>query len=142
MILALPLIRLLVPVWPVAVEERLDEQGRPLLSLIERQRGDSEPRAEPLSAAVLDLSRGGRMIGYVVGLRDAAGASQRPPDAVLWWPGLELPDCSLGVTVERSLDWRPCGLVLRVHHPNRMTTLERLQVALDRLALPRRQTEI
>lgn len=139
--LTVPLVRLLVPVWPPPVEERLDEQGRPILSLVEARRDEPEPRSRPLSAAVLDRVEGGSTIGYVVGLRDPDGETRPPPNAPLWWPMIELAECSLGITVERTLDWQPCDTVLRVHHPNRMSTFDRLQVAVDRLNRMRHQTE-
>lgn len=138
LILALPMVRLVVPVWPQPVEERLDAEGRPVLSLVDSERPAAGSRARPVSAAVLDRVEGGYTIGYVVGLRDDAGASLAPPAAALWWPELELADCTLGITVERALDWQACGAFLRIHHPNRMTTLARLKVALDRLRVPPR----
>lgn len=136
LILVLPMVRLVVPVWPHPVEERLNAEGRPVLSLVDSTRSSAGPRSRPVSAAVFDRVEGGYTIGYVVGLRDAAGAFLAPPAAPLWWPELELAECSLGVSVERVLDWQACDAFLRVHHPNRMTTLARLKLALDRLRVP------
>ena len=138
LILTLPMVRLLVPVWPDPVEERLDVDGRPVLSLVDSERPGSGPRALPVSAAVLDRVEGGHTIGYVVALRDAEGATRVPPSAPLWWPELELAECALGISVERTLDWQSCSAFLRIHHPNRMTTLARFQLALDRLGAPPR----
>ncbi len=132
-VLLVPLVRLAVPVWPVAVEERIDPDGRPLLTFAEADDDDPSVRSRPLSVAVLDRNRTPPALGYVVAVRDSDGNTLDPPGSVLWWPGLERPGCDIGLSVERVLMWRPCSDYLRVHHPNRMTTMSRLRVALDRL---------
>lgn len=132
-VLLVPLVRLAVPVWPVAVEERLDPDGRPLLAFADPDEDDPSVRSRPLSVAVLDRDRMPPALGYVVAVRDSDGNTLEPPGSVLWWPGLERPGCDIGLSVERVLVWRPCSDYLRVHHPNRMTTTSRLSVALDRL---------
>ena len=48
-ILAVPLVRLLVPVWPAPVEERLDVDGRPVLALAE---SGGSPAEEPGRSAL------------------------------------------------------------------------------------------
>ena len=132
-VLLLPLVRLIVPVWPEPIEERLDPDGRPLLTLAASTDADPSVRSRPLSAAALDRLGGPITLGYVVALRDGEGRTSKPPDEPLWWPEVEQPGCDLGLTVERSLMWWPCAEFERVHHPNRMTTVSRFRVAVDRL---------
>ncbi|MBY6205274.1 hypothetical protein [Halomonas denitrificans] len=136
-VLLVPLVRLAAPVWPVAVEERLDPVGRPELAFAGPDEDDPTVRSRPLSAAVLDRGRNPPVLGYVVAVREPDGVTREPPASALWWPGVERPGCDLGLSVERVLTWRPCSEFLRVHHPNRMTTISRLSVALDRLLVSR-----
>lgn len=132
-VLLVPLVRLAIPVWPAEVEERLDPEGRPVLEFAASDGDDPTIRSRPLSAAVLDREGRSPALGYVVAVRDPSGRTRTPPEAVLWWPAVEHPGCDLGLSVERVLIWHPCSDYLRVHHPNRMTTLSRSNVALDRL---------
>lgn len=133
MALLVPLHRLIVPLWPDAVYERLDPAQRPVL-VLEAGVDEADPvRSRPISAAVVDRTDGQRQLGYVVALRRVDGSTVRPPPDGYWWPALDEPGCELGLSIERTVHWVDCADVQRVHHPNRLTTFSRFRVALDRL---------
>ena len=132
-VLSLPLHRLVLPLLPGAVIERLDAENRTVLEPVEKVDDSTAVRSRPRSAAVVDRVDGPPVLGYVVGLRDADGGFEPPPSDGFWWPAAVVPGCSLGVSVQRVVDWLPCERLERVHHPNRLTSIARFRVALDRL---------
>jgi hypothetical protein len=135
-VLSIPLHRLVQPLWPEKVIERLDAQNRPVLEPVEAVESPAAIRSIPRSAAVIDRIDGSPVLGYVVGLRDADGAEQPLPGDGFWWPSVVLPGCSLAVNVQRVVEWVPCTEIARVHHPNRITSAARFKIALDRLIGP------
>ncbi|NKI35926.1 hypothetical protein HFP89_12210 [Wenzhouxiangella sp. XN79A] len=132
-VLAVPLHRLVLPLWPEPVVERLDADNRPVLEPASRVDAPATVRSRPHSAAVIDRVDGAPILGYVVGLRDADGVTRPPPADGFWWPAVVLPECTLGVSRQRVVDWLPCAGIERVHHPNRLSSVARFRVALDRL---------
>lgn len=132
-VLSLPLHRLVLPLWPGTVTERLDAENRPVLEPSGAVEDPTAVRSRPRSAAVVDRIDAPPVLGYVVGLRNAEGGFEPPPSDGFWWPAAVVPGCSLGVSVQRLVDWLPCEEVERVHHPNRLTSIARLRVAVDRL---------
>ena len=131
--LSVPLHRLVLPLWPEAVIERLDAEGRPVLEPVGAVDDPVAVRSRPASAAVIDRVVGAPVLGNVVGLRAADGVTQPPPPGGFWWPAAVMSDCALGVSMQRVVDWLPCAGIERVHLPNRLSTAARFRVALDRL---------
>lgn len=132
-VLSIPLHRLVVPLWPGTVIERLNAESRPVLEPWGAVDDPTAVRSRPRSAAVVDRVGGPPVLGYVVGLRNSEGEFEPPPGDGFWWPAAVVPGCSLGVSVQRVVDWLPCQDIERVHHPNRLTSIARFRVALDRL---------
>lgn len=135
-VLSIPLHRLVQPLWPEKVVERLDAENRPVLDPVAGVDSPARLRSTPRSAAVIDRIDGSPVLGYVVGLRDADGTEQPLPGDGFWWPSIVLPGCSLAVSVQRVVEWMPCSEIARVHHPNRITSAARFKIAVDRLIGP------
>ena len=145
LLLLAPLHRLIVPKWPVAIEEHSFSDGTTRLM----QASDTHGllRSRPLSAAVLDLSTGQSTLGYVVAIRaerleqaesDTDGTfSLRLPEKPHWRIA-DLPvenlSCTLALSQPgQSPSWLSCETVQRVVLPNQLSVLQKLEVALARL---------
>ncbi|MDX1624931.1 MAG: hypothetical protein R3323_00340 [Wenzhouxiangellaceae bacterium] len=131
-LLLVPVHWLLVPHWPGGIEER--RSGDEIL-LVAAGLDDAPGRlrSQPLSAARVDLGERLSELGFVVGLReDPATAVRPPPDLPFWHPPAP---CELGIAdPSGEVRWLDCDAIARVVQPNRLAWLERLAVAVDRLA--------
>lgn len=135
-VLSIPLHRLIQPLWPEPVAERLDAQNRPVLDVVDRIDPPTAIRSMPRSAAVIDRVDVPPLLGYVVGLRDADGVEHALPGDGFWWPSVVLPGCSVAVSVQRVVSWWSCAEIERIYHPNRITSAARFKIAVDRLIGP------
>ena len=145
LLLLAPLHRLIVPKWPVTIEEHSFSDGTTRLM----QAADAQGllRSRPLSAAVLDLNTGQSMIGYVVAIQSGGpeqaesgtdrAVSLRLPEQSHWrTDGLPAADqpCRLALSQPgQSPYWLPCENIQRVVLPNQLSVLQKLEVALARL---------
>lgn len=135
-VLSIPLHRLIQPLWPEPVVERLDEQNRPVLERADRIEPPTIIRSTPRSAAVIDRVGSPPLLGYLVGFRDADGEPLPLPGDGFWWPSVVVPGCSLAISVQRAVEWWSCAEIERIHHPNRITSVARFKIAVDRLIGP------
>ncbi|MDT8449803.1 MAG: hypothetical protein RQ847_06475 [Wenzhouxiangellaceae bacterium] len=126
-----PFHRLLVPMWPETIVERVYPDGRIVLVEADRRLfDDGFSRSRPLNAARLDLG-GGFELGYVVSVR-SGGQIALPPSDRVWQPDSD--DCELGLRIPgEKVRWVPCQRIRRVVQPNRLTLVERVEVAFRRV---------
>ena len=153
LLLLAPLHRLVLPMWPVTIEEHSFSDGTTRLM----QAADTQGllRSRPLSAAVLDLNNGQSMLGYVIAVQPESpepADSDPDPDpgpstasidsirlpAQSHWQisDLAIADlpCSIAVSQPGQLPyWLPCASVERVMMPNQLNLLQKFEVALARL---------
>ena len=153
LLLLIPLHRLITPMWPAAIEEHRFSDG----SIQLRQAGARGSnygllRSHPLSAAILDLSGGDVALGYVIAMRSQAASDSEDdsaemeiavmnvPNQPFWQPAdyaAEGATCKLALSEGEEVPrWLACDSIHRVVLPNRLTLMQKLEVALARLDDP------
>ncbi|MEM7053756.1 MAG: hypothetical protein AAF446_04325 [Pseudomonadota bacterium] len=145
----IPLHRLLVPMWPMAIEEQYHSDGSMQLRQAKASNlNENRLRSRPLSAARLDMHNGQRVLGYVVAMR-AEGLSTNEsavdpvanlnlPDYPIWQPHtITAAEAACKLALSQPGEppmWLSCDSVHRVVLPNRLTLMQKFEVALARLA--------